>query len=135
MTEDNFPYRGLSEDFKSWYFNGTEKYQYDLNEFSAEQIDKLFLDKVNEYEEYAKQTISGKVTEAQRIRAQNELAKYIFKTAFKNFTDKDWEKLCKDPKIGRGAIIQSMRELFSFLAEVTNPTEAQHLRMRLNMMR
>lgn len=123
----------MSEDYKSWYFYGEEKYEYKLREFSFDEVDELFTKKVDEYLEYKKGVMTGVVTEAQRIRKQNELAKHIFTTAFENFAEEDWQKLAKDKKIGRGGIIRNMEALWGFLAEVTNSTEAKQLQMQLNM--
>jgi hypothetical protein len=126
--------RRLSEDYKSWYFHGTERYEYKLKEFSFDEVDELFTKKVEEYLEFKKGLLTGKITEAERIRKQNELAKHIFTNAFENFGEEDWQKLAKDKKLGRGGIIRSMEALWGFLAEVTNSTEAKQLQMQFSMM-
>ncbi len=124
--------RGLDDDFETVFIEGSKKYEWKLKDFSASEVQDIFVDKLETIDKLTRSMMEGDASATSLLKKEWEFAKDIYMTGLIDFDESSWKEVTSDKKITRGSLVKFAKEIASFLVEMDMKEEMQLLRQRLN---
>lgn len=115
-------YRGIDVELYQYYV-GDRVWQINQDLCTVEGNEKLRIENVK-YSTVKALWAKQEIPETDKLKAEEDLAKFILTTCLVNF---DWEAARKDPKLSRATLWGMAEDLYSFLHVNGSKEEAQHL--------